>query len=79
MDEAVLRCDESVRLTRPEEQRGARITGFQPVGIRTVNDLRRYVMRCKKLYRGTSDENCLLHWLIDQEIMRCVGQLAAPG
>lgn len=75
----MLRCDESVRLTRPEKQRWARITGFEPVGIQTVNDLCRYVARCKQHYWGKSDETPFLHRLMDQEAMRCVDPPATPG
>ena len=74
----MLQCDESARLTRPEVKRWSRITGFEPVGIRTVDDLCRYVARCKQHYWGTSDETRFLHWLMDDEVSRCVGGQAVP-
>lgn len=74
----MLQCAESVRLTRSEVERWSRITGFEPVGVRTLDDLRHYVARCKQHYCGTSDETRFLHWLMDEEAARCAGRQAAP-
>jgi hypothetical protein len=75
----MLQTANSARLTRPELERWSRITGFEPVGVRTVDDLRRYVARCKQHYWGASDETRFLHWLIDEEVTRCVGQSMAEA
>lgn len=61
-----------IRLTRSEVARLHRITGFEPVGVRTVSDLESYVRRCKEHYWGISRETQFLHWLIDREIERCL-------
>ncbi len=61
-----------IRLTRPEVARLHRITGFEPVGVRTRSDLEAYVSRCKAHYWGVSRETQYLHWLIDREIERCL-------
>jgi hypothetical protein len=61
-----------IRLTRPEVVRFSRITGIEPVGIRTVGDLEAYIARCKAHYWGVSKETRFLHWLIDREVERCL-------
>ena len=60
-----------LRLTRREVERWTRITGFEPVGIRSLDDLVEYVRACKAYYWGTSQETRFLHWLIDEEFRRC--------
>ena len=54
-------------MTRPELDRWSRITGFEPVDVRTVDELRRYVAACKRYYWGSSDETRFLYWLIDEK------------
>jgi hypothetical protein len=61
-----------IRLTRPEVVRFSRITGIEPVGIRTFDDLEAYIARCKAHYWGVSKETRFLHWLIDREVDRCL-------
>lgn len=61
-----------IRLTRSEVARLHRITGFEPVDVRSLSDLEAYVRRCKAHYWGVSRETQYLHWLIDREIERCL-------
>jgi hypothetical protein len=61
-----------IRLTRREVERLARITGFEPVDVRTLVDLEQYVDACKRHYWGESDDTRYLHWLIDREIEVCL-------
>ena len=68
----MLRHGSRIRLTRREVERLHRITDIEPVGIRTDADLEAYVQRCKAHYWGVSKETQYLHWLIDQEIERCL-------
>lgn len=67
----MIRLGSQIRLTRREVERFARFTGIEPVGIRTVEDLEAYVLRCKAYYWGVSNETRFLHWLIDRELARC--------
>lgn len=50
-----------IRLTRPEVVRFSRITGIEPVGIRTFDDLEAYIARSKAHYWGVSKETRFLH------------------
>ena len=61
-----------IRLTHSEVERLHRITGIEPAKVRTRSDLEAYVRRCKAHYWGVSRETQFLHWLIDQEIERCL-------
>lgn len=61
-----------IRLTRAEFERLHRITGIAPAGGRTRADLDAYAWRCKAHYWGVSKDTQFLHWLIDQEIERCL-------
>ena len=69
----MFRDDGKLRLSTRDLRRWARITGFEPVGIRCVADLAAYVQVCKAHYWGTSKETRFMHWLIDEEFRRCVG------
>ena len=69
----MIRDDGKLRLSTRDLRRWARITGFEPVGIRCVADLAAYVQVCKAHYWGTSKETRFIHWLIDEEFRRCVG------
>ena len=69
----MLRLGLAIRLTRREIERFTLVTGIEPVGIRTTDDLRAYVARCKAHYWGTSADTRYLHWLIDREFDRCKG------
>jgi len=71
----MLKSAAAIRLTRPELDRWSRITGFEPVDVRTVDELRRYVAACKRYYWGSSDETRFLYWLMDEEAARCMAGL----
>jgi hypothetical protein len=75
----MLRGTHSVRLTRREVERLTRITGFEPIDVRTLDDLGRYVEACKRHYWGVSDDTRYLHWLIDHEVAGCFGQSMDSG
>lgn len=72
--ETIMLClGSAIRLTRREVERFTVVTGIEPVGIRTTDDLRAYVARCKAHYWGMSADTRYLHWLIDREVDRCKG------
>lgn len=68
----MLRLGRHIRLTRKEAERLKRITGFDPVGVRTLDDLAQYVSKCKAYYEEDSRDFQVLAWLIDQEVSRCL-------
>jgi hypothetical protein len=67
----MIRLGQQIRLTRREVDRFTKVTGIEPVGVRTLVDLQAYVARCKAHYWGRSRETQFLHWLIDEEHRRC--------
>ena len=70
----MLRGEKQIRLTRREVDRLARITGFEPVDVRPVEDLRAYAADCKRHYWGVSEDTRFLHWLIDRELGYCLSE-----
>ena len=62
-----------MRLSARDLRRWVRITGFEPIGIRCVDDLANYVRACKAHFWGSSDDTKFIHWLIDEEFLRCTG------
>ena len=68
----MLRLGNKLRLTAPEVERFTRITGIEPVGVKSLDDLDDYIDRCKDYYRSASKEARFLHWLLDQERSRCL-------
>jgi hypothetical protein len=68
----MLRLGFHIRLTRREIERLSWLTDIEPVGIRTVVDLDAYVAKCKTHYWGTSPDTQFLHWMIDEEVARCL-------
>lgn len=72
----MLRLGKSIRLTRREVERLERITGFPVVGVRTLDDLTKYVADCKAYYAEDSKEFQILAWLIDNEVSRCLAAAA---
>ena len=44
----MLRGNQMLRLTRREEEELMRLTGYVPLGVRSVADLQRYVDYCKR-------------------------------
>ena len=69
----MLRYRGRLRLSARDLRRWIRITGFEPVGIRCVDDLANYVRACKAHFWGSSDDTKFIHWLIDEEFLRCIG------
>ena len=68
----MLRLGNHLRLTSREVERFTRITGIEPVGVRSLDDLDDYVRQCKDYYRGASEEARFLRWLLDEERSRCL-------
>lgn len=69
----MIRLDNQIRLTQTDIERFTKITGFAPVGIKTLGDLDHYIAQCKRHYRGVSNDTQFLHWLIDRERGLCIG------
>jgi hypothetical protein len=70
----VLRGNKTLRLTRRELGRWVKITGFEPAVVRSEADLKRFAMRCKRHFSGTSEDTRFLHFLIDEELRRNLAQ-----
>lgn len=68
----MIRLGSQIRLTRKEVERFKKITDFEPVGIRTLEDLEAFIGRCKAHYWGVSRDTQFLHWLIDREYQHCL-------
>jgi hypothetical protein len=69
----MLRYRGRLRLSARDMRRWVRITGFEPIGVRCVDDLANYVRVCKAHFWGSSDDTKFIHWLIDEEFLRCIG------
>jgi hypothetical protein len=68
----MLRLGNQLRLTRPEVERFTRITGIEPVAVKSLDNLDHYIRQCKAYYRGASDEARFLRWWLDEERSRCL-------
>ena len=68
----MIRLGSQIRLTRREIEYFHWLTDIEPVGIRTSADLQTYVSKCKAHYWGVSQDTQFLHWMIDQEVARCL-------
>lgn len=68
----MIRIDKHIRLTKKEVERFTTITGFEPLNVKTLDDLDAYIAQCKRYYWGISNETPFLHWLIDKERLRCI-------
>jgi len=68
----MLRLGNHLRLTIREVERFTRITGIEPVGVKSLGDLEDYIRQCKAYYRGGSEEARFLRWLLDEERSRCL-------
>ena len=68
----MLRLGNHLRLTGREVERFTRITGIEPVGVKSLDDLDDYIGRCKDYYQGASQEARFLRWLLDEERSRCL-------
>ena len=69
----MIRLGNHIRLTGKEIERFTKITGFEPVNVKTLDDLDAYIGQCKRHYWGVSKDTKFLHWLMDQERLRCSG------
>ena len=69
----MIRLGNHIRLTSREVARFTHITSFAPDDVKTIEDLDAYIARCKHFYWGTSEPTRFLHWLIDRERARCLG------
>ena len=69
---AMIRLGNQLRLTGREVERFTRITGIEPVGVKSLDDLDDYIGRCKDYYQGASQEARFLRWLLDEERSRCL-------
>lgn len=70
----MIRLGRQIRLTGREVERFTKITGFEPVNVKSLYDLDAYIAQCKRFYWGKSQETRFLHWLIDWERARCTGE-----
>ena len=68
----MIRLGSHIRLTCKEIAYFHWLTDIEPVGIRTLADLDAYVAKCKAHYWGVSQDTQFLHWMIDQEVARCL-------
>ena len=69
----MIRFGRHIRLTPKEVERFTTITGFEPLNVKTLEDLDAYIAQCKRHYWGVSKDTQFLHWLIDKERLRCLG------
>jgi hypothetical protein len=69
----MIRLGKSIRLTRREVERFTKITGLQPVEVKTLDELDAYIRQCKAHYWGVSEDTRFLHFLLDEERSRCLG------
>jgi hypothetical protein len=69
----MIRLGNRIRLTSREVARFTQITGFAPEEVKTIDDLDAYIASCKRHYWGVSEDTRFLHWLIDRERARCLG------
>jgi hypothetical protein len=70
----MIRLGNHIRLTSREVARFTHITGFAPDDVKTIDDLDAYIAHCKRFYWGVSKATRFLHWLIDRERARCLGE-----
>jgi hypothetical protein len=68
----MIRLGNQLRLTGREVERFTRITGIEPVAVKSLDDLDDYIGRCKDYYQGASHEARFLRWLLDEERSRCL-------
>lgn len=68
----MVRVESPLRLTRREVERFTRITGMEPVGVKSLDDLYDSSCRCEDYCRGAPREARFLRWVLDQERSRCL-------
>ena len=67
----MIRLGSQIRLTRREVERFLRITDIEPVGIRTIDGLEAYIVRCKAHYWDRASYMSHPNWVIDREAAQC--------
>lgn len=72
----MLRGRDQIRLTRREVERFTMITGFEPVNVKSLDDLYAYIRECKAYYWGVSNDTRFLHYLIDRELQAALAGFA---
>jgi hypothetical protein len=70
----MIRLGAHIRLTSREVARFTHINGFAAEEVKTIDDLDAYIAHCKRHYWGVSEATRFLHWLIDRERARCLGE-----
>lgn len=68
----MIRLGNSIRLTRREVERFTKITGIAPVDVRSLDDMDKYIGTCKAHFWGESEDTRFLHFLLDEEMSRCL-------
>jgi len=73
----MIRYGQRLVLSELDMRRWTRITGFEPMGVETWDDLEAYVRDCKRYYAEASEDAAFLCWLMDVELER-YGARPAP-
>ena len=68
----IIRFGQRIRLTSREVERLTRITGFETVGVKSIDDLTAYVSQCKACCADGPKDAAILQWLLDEEASRCL-------
>lgn len=68
----MIRFGQRIRLTSREVERLARITGFEAVGVKSIDDLTACVNQCKACCADGPKDAAILRWLLDEEASRCL-------
>jgi hypothetical protein len=72
MSSRMLRLGHRIRLTAPEVDRFTRISGFEPDGVKTIDDLDNYIRWCRIYYDDGSPDAATLARLMERERLRCL-------
>lgn len=73
----MLSLGQQIRLTRREVERFMMITGFEPINVKSLDDLYAYIQECKAYYWGNSNDTRFLHYLIDRELQAALAPTLA--
>ena len=68
----MIRFGQRIRLTSREVERLARITGFEAVGVKSIDDLTAYVSQCRACCADGPKDAAILQWLLDEAVSRCL-------
>lgn len=75
----MIRYGQRLVLSELDMRRWTRITGFEPMGVETWDDLEAYVCDCKRYYAEASEDAAFLCWLMDVELERYGAKPAADA